>query len=132
MKWQAIFDVHTLAKAIVLFFIGFAFFLLIWPYWMEDERVFEITEPSRAHIFFDSSYSRHADVVEAAITGHLDGTASVNICYSDMSHQVWTFELPEGRIDSSGRWDFYGRGIQVDFIPGAAKKGHLKIITKVF
>jgi len=132
MKWQAIFNVHTLAKAIVLFFIGLAFVLLIWPYGMEDEVVFEITDPSQGYMFADSSRSSHADVVEASIIGHLDGTAKVDICYRDKTHRVWTFELPAGRIDSSGRWDFYGRHIQVDYFPGTAKKGHLKIATKVF
>ena len=123
MKWQNIFNVHTLAKTIVLFFIGFASFLLMWQYLMEDERVFEIADPSQIYMFEDSSRSRHADVVEASIRGYLD--------YPDMVHRVWTFELPAGCIDSSGRWDFYGREVRIDYVPGTAKKGHLEIITKV-
>ena len=132
MKWQAIFNVHTLTKVIILFFVGLAFFLLMWPYGMEDEVVFEITDPSQVYMFEDSSRSRHADVVETSITGQLDGTARVEICYKDMTQRVWSFDLPAGRIDSSGRWDFYGRKIQVDYFPGTAKKGYLKIVTKVF
>ncbi|MGG7663117.1 hypothetical protein [Dyadobacter sp. BHUBP1] len=132
MKWQNTLNAHNIAKAIILFFVGLAFFLLMWPYWMEDERVFEVANPSQAYMFEDSSRSRHADVVEASITGNLDGTARVEIYYPDTIHRVWTFELPPGRIDSSGRWDFYDRKIRIDYIPGTAKKGHLKIVTKVF
>lgn len=132
MKKGSILNIHNLAKAIILFFIGLAFFLLMWPYGMEDEAVFEITDPSQVYMFDDSSRSSHADVVEASITGHLDGTARVEIYYPDTIHRVWTFELPAGRVDSSGRWDFYGREIRVDYIPGTAKKGYLKIVTKVF
>jgi hypothetical protein len=132
MKKRSVFNIHNVAKVIIAFFIGLAFFLLMWPYWMEDEGVFEITDPSQADTFDDSSRSSHADVVEASITGHLDGTARVNIYYPDMVHQVWSFELQAGRIDSSGRWDFYGREVRVDYIPGTAKRGHLKIVTKVF
>jgi hypothetical protein len=132
MKWQNIFNIHYLVKAIVLFFISLAFFLLIWPYGMEDEAVFEITDPSQVYLFEDSSRSSHADVVEASISGYLDGTATVEIYYPDTIHRVWTFELPAGRIDSSGRWDFYDREVRIDYIPGTAKKGHLTIKTKVF
>lgn len=132
MKWQNIFNIHYLAKAIILFFISLAFFLLIWPYGMEDEAVFEITDPSQVYLFEDSSRSSHADVVEASISGYLDGTATVEIYYPDTIHRVWTFELPAGRIDSSGRWDFYDREVRIDYIPGTAKKGHLTIKTKVF
>ena len=132
MKWQNIFNIHNLIKTIVLFFIGLAFFLLIWPYGMEDERVFEVADPSKVYMFEDSSCSRHADVVEASISGYLDGTATVEIYYPDTIHRVWTFELPAGRIDSSGRWDFYDREVRIDYIPGTAKKGHLTIKTKVF
>jgi hypothetical protein len=101
-------------------------------YGMEDEAVFEITDPSQVYLFEDSSRSSHADVVEASLSGYLDGTATVEIYYPDTIHRVWTFELPAGRIDSSGRWDFYGREVRVDYIPGTAKRGHLKIVTKVF
>jgi hypothetical protein len=132
MKWQNIFNIHNIAKAIILFFIGFASFLLMWPYWMEDERVFEVADPSQIYMFEDSSRSRHADVVEASISGYLDGTATVEIYYPDTIHRVWTFELPAGRIDSSGRWDFYDREVRIDYIPGTAKKGHLTIKTTVF
>jgi hypothetical protein len=132
MKKGSLLDIHNVAKVIIALFIGLAFFLLMWPYWMEDDGVFEITDPSQVYMFEDSSRSRHADIVEASISGYLDGTATVEIYYPDMIHRVWTFELPAGRIDSSGRWDFYGREIRVDYIPGTAKKGHLKIITKVF
>lgn len=132
MKWQNILNIHNIAKAIILFFIGFASFLLMWPYLMEDERVFEVTDPSRVYLFEDSSRSRHADVVESSISGYLDGTATVEIYYPDTIHRVWTFELPAGRIDSSGRWDFYDREVRIDYIPGTAKKGHLTIKTKVF
>lgn len=132
MKWQNIFNIHTLARTIVLFFIGFAFFLLMWPYLMEDERIFEVADPSQVYMFEDSSRSRHADVVEVSISGYLDGTATVEIYYPDTIHRVWTFELPAGRIDSSGRWDFYDREVRIDYIPGTVKKGHLTIKTKVF
>jgi len=125
-------NVRNIAKAIILFFVGLAFFLLMWPQWMEDERIFEVADPSQVYMFEDSSRSRHADVVEASIAGYLDGTATVEIYYPDTIHRVWTFELPAGRIDSSGRWDFYGREIRIDYVPGTAKKGHLKIVTKVF
>jgi len=132
MKWRRLFNADNLAKLIIAFFIGVAFLLLMWPYWMEDEREFEIADPSQVYMFEDSSRARHADVVEASIRGDLDGTATVEIYYPDNIHRVWTFHLPPGRIDSSGRWDFYGREIRIDYIPGTAKKGHLKIITKVF
>jgi hypothetical protein len=102
-------------------------------YGMEDEAVFEITDPSQADSFEDSSRSSHADVVEASLSGHLDGTARVEIStIRTRFTSVWSFELPAGRIDSSGRWDFYGREVRVDYIPGTAKRGHLKIVTKVF
>lgn len=132
MKWQNTLNAHNIAKAIILFFIGFASFLLMWPYWMEYESVFEVADPSQVYMFEDSSRSSHADVVEASISGYLDGTATVEIYYPDTIHRVWTFELPAGRIDSSGRWDFYDREVRIDYIPGTAKKGHLTIKTKIF
>ena len=132
MKWRSLFNADNVAKLIIAFFIGLAFFLLIWPYGMEDERVFEVADPSQVYMFEDSSRSRHADVVEASISGYLDGTATVEIYYPDTIHRVWTFELSAGRIDSSGRWDFYDREVRIDYVPGTAKKGHLTIKTKVF
>ncbi|WP_353721527.1 hypothetical protein [Dyadobacter sp. 676] len=123
MKWQNVFNIHNLVKVIVLFFIGLAFFLLMWPYWMENDGVFEIADPSQMYLFEDSSRASHADVVEASISGYLDGTARVEIYYPDMIHRVWTFDLQAGRIDSSGRWDFYDRKVRIDYIPGTAKKG---------
>lgn len=132
MEKRSILNIHNVVKVIIFFFIGFALFLLMWPYGMEDEAVFEITDPSQVYLFEDSSRSSHADVVEASISGYLDGTATVEIYYPDTIHRVWTFELPAGRIDSSGRWDFYDREVRIDYIPGTAKKGHLTIKTKVF
>ncbi|ACT96171.1 hypothetical protein [Dyadobacter fermentans] len=132
MKWKNVLNVHNLAKAIVSCFIGLAFFLLMWPYWMEDDGVFEVTDPSQVYLFEDSSRASYADVVEASIVGYLDGTASVEIYYPDATRRVWTYNFQPGRIDSSGRWDFYDRKVRIDYIPGTAKKGYLKIVTKVF
>jgi hypothetical protein len=132
MEKRSILNIDNVVKVIIFFFVGFAFFLLMWPYGMENEGVFEITDPSRTYTFYDSSYSSHAEYVEAFITGDLDGTAKVDIhYYPDTIHQVWSFDFQAGRSDSSGRWDFYARKIRVKYVPGTAKKGRLKIVTKV-
>lgn len=127
-----IFHVHHAVKVIIALLTGFAFFLLMWPYWMEDDGIFEVADPSQVYLFEDSSRASYADVVEASIVGHLDGTASVEIYYPDATRRVWTYHFQPGRIDSSGRWDFYDRKVRIDYIPGTAKKGYLKIVTKVF
>lgn len=133
MKWKHVKNIHNLAKVIVLCLIGFALFLLIWPYRMEEDGVFEITDPSKPYVFYDSAFHDAFCCVDATVTGEIDGTAQVHIQYVPQSeYWVGGFYLKPGRIDSLRlRKDFFYRKIKIYYIPGTAKKGYVKIVTKV-
>lgn len=132
MATTGVFRAHNVIKAIVIFFVGLAFMLLIKPYHIEEDGVFEIADPSRIHTFYDSTFL-NADFVRAVVTGKLDGTATINIqYYPDTNYWVGRLDLKPGHIDSlQFRRDFYSRKIRIQYIPGTAENGYVKIVTTV-
>ncbi|MGV3600660.1 MAG: hypothetical protein ACO1N1_05600 [Dyadobacter fermentans] len=100
---------------------------------MEEDGVFEITDPSKSYVFYDSAFHDAFCCVDATVTGEIDGTAQVQIQYVPQSeYWVGGFYLKPGRIDSLRlRKDFFYRKIKIYYIPGTAKKGYVKIVTKV-
>jgi hypothetical protein len=99
----------------------------------EEDGVFEITDPSKAYVFYDSAFHDAFCCVDATVTGEIDGTAQVQIQYVPQSeYWVGGFYLKPGRIDSLRlRQDFFNKKIKIYYIPGTAKKGYVKIVTKV-
>jgi hypothetical protein len=118
------------AKALVL--ACFALHLLI-SCRREEDGVFEITDPSKPYVFYDSAFHNAFCCVDATITGEIDGTAKVQIQYVPQSeYWVGGFDLKPGCIDSLRlRQDFFYKKIKIYYIPGTAKKGYVKIITKI-
>lgn len=116
--------------------------VLFWAYFVmrvlvgcrrEEDGVFEITDPSKPHVFYDSAFHDAFCCVDATVTGEIDGTAQVQIQYVPESENwVGGFYLKPGRIDSLRlRQDYFNRKIKIYYIPGTAKKGYVKIVTKV-
>lgn len=99
----------------------------------EEDGVFEITDPSKPYVFYDSAFHDAFCCVDATVTGEIDGTAQVQIQYVPQSeYWVGGFYLKPGRIDSLRlRKDFFYKKIKIYYIPGTAKKGYVKIVTKV-
>ena len=116
----------------VLFLTYFAMCILVGCR-REVDGVFEITDPSKPYIFYDSAFHDAFCCVDATVTGEIDGTAQVQIQYVPQSeYWVGGFYLKPGRIDSLRlRQDFFNRKIKIYYIPGTAKKGYVKIVTKV-
>ena len=54
----------------------------------EGDGVFEITDPSRPYVFYDSAFHDAFCCVDATVTGKIDGTAKVQIQYEPQS-QDW-------------------------------------------
>lgn len=99
----------------------------------EEDGVFEITDPSRPYVFYDSAFHDAFCCVDATVTGEIDGTAKVQIQYYPQS-QYWVggFDLKPGLIDTLRlRQDFFYKKIKIYYFPGTAKKGYVKIVTKV-
>lgn len=99
----------------------------------EEDGIFEITDPSKPHVFYDSAFHNAYCCVDATVTGEIDGTANVRIQYvPDSQYWVGGFEIKPGRIDSLRlRQDFFYKKIKIYYTPGTAKKGYVKIVTKV-
>ena len=95
--------------------------------------MFEITDPSKSYVFYDSSFFNADCCVDVTITGEIDGTAKVQIQYVPRSeYWVGGFDLKPGCIDSLRlRQDFFDKKIRIYYISGTAKKGYVKIVTKV-
>lgn len=75
----------------------------------EEDGVFEITDPSKPHVFYDSAFHNAFCCVDATVTGQIDGTAKIQLQYVPQSeYWVGGFELKPGRIDSLRlRQDFF-------------------------
>lgn len=119
-SWQVLF----LTYFVVCVFVGCR---------REEDGVFEITDPSKPYIFYDSAFHDAFCCVDATVTGEIDGTAQIQIQYVPQSeYWVGGFYLKPGRIDSLRlRKDFFYKKIKIYYIPGTAKKGYVKIVTKV-
>jgi hypothetical protein len=99
----------------------------------EEDGIFEITDVSQEHTFYDSSFTDADCCVDVLITGELDGSAKVHIqYYPDTAMGVTGFNLTRGKVDSVRiRSDFFDKKIRIKYFPGSAKKGNLRIRTQV-
>jgi len=89
----------------------------------EEDGVFEITDPSKSYVFYDSAFHDAFCCVDATVTGEIDGTAQVQIQYVPQSeYWVGGFYLKPGRIDSLRlRRDFFYRKIKIYYIQKKTK-----------
>lgn len=97
---------------------------------------FSVDDVSKEMYFIDSTSASpnisHANV-SVIITGEIDSSAIVTYASTNPeNHGSGSYELKKGVINIKTQYDYYaGDTIWIKFIPKGAKKGHLKIRTRI-
>lgn len=96
---------------------------------------FTIDDVSKEHFFIDSlsaTQNIHHENVSIIISGEIDSSATLVYASYPDSLGGNTFHLEKGLINIDVRADYYmGDSLWIKFTPKGAKKGHLKIKTRI-
>jgi hypothetical protein len=109
-------------------------FLLMVTSCLPEKGEFVITDVSKKHLFTDSAPFLATCCVSTYVSGHLDAPAWILVEYYSEGGLIDSIFLPKGVVDiQNSHGDFYyQKRINVKYFPGEAKKGNLRITTRIY
>lgn len=98
-----------------------------------EKGEFQITDVSKKHFFTDSASFHPWCCVATTVTGTLDAPGLIVIHGYLIGGLIDSIYLPKGQVNVKSHGDFYVyRKIAIEYFPGKAKKGNLKIKTSIY